>query len=72
MKAFLQVRGYPKDAEVRGNLSEKSLYGQGDRRTKCKFVLSAIENSYGHKEKVDLTKEAGNDKSNWHVETEIK
>ncbi|OCX63328.1 hypothetical protein BFM98_14040 [Lysinibacillus sp. AR18-8] len=32
------------------------MYGGGDKREKCKFILSVLEDSFGHKEKVDLTK----------------
>lgn len=56
LKAFLQVRGYPKDTEVLHELKHSSLYGGGDKREKCKFILSVLEENYGHKEKVDLTK----------------
>ena len=56
LKSFLQVRGYPKDAEVLNELTHSPLYGAGDKREKCKFILSILEESYGHKEKVDLTK----------------
>lgn len=56
LKAFLQVRGYPKDTEVLHELINSPLYGTGDKREKCKFILSVLEESYGHKEKVDLEK----------------
>jgi len=56
LKEFLQVRGYPKDAEVLQELKNSPLYGAGDKREKCKFILGVLEESYGHKEKVDLTK----------------
>lgn len=56
LKAFLQVRGYPKDTEVLHELINSPLYGAGDKREKCKFILSVLEESFGHKEKVDLTK----------------
>lgn len=55
LKAFLQVRGYPKDNEVLIELKNSPLYGNGDKREKCKFILSVLEETYGHKEKVDLT-----------------
>lgn len=55
LKAFLQVRGYPKDNEVLHELKNSPLYGSGDKREKCKFILSVLEETYGHKEKVDLT-----------------
>lgn len=56
LKAYLQVRGYPKDAEVLHELKHSPLYGAGDKREKCKFILGVLEESYDHKEKVDLTK----------------
>lgn len=55
LKSFLQVRGYPKDAELLNELTHTPLYGSGDKREKCKFILRVIEESYGHKEKVDLS-----------------
>ncbi|MEK4131267.1 DUF262 domain-containing HNH endonuclease family protein [Solibacillus sp. FSL W8-0474] len=55
LKAFLQVRGYPKDTEVLHELKNSPLYGGGDKREKCKFILSVLEETYGHKEKVNLT-----------------
>lgn len=54
LKMFLQVRGYPKDSEVAQELASTALYGQGDKRDKCKLILSVLEESYRHKEKVDL------------------
>ncbi|OCS91711.1 DUF262 domain-containing protein [Caryophanon latum] len=54
LKAFLQVRGYPKDTEVLHELKNSPLYGSGDKREKCKFILSVLEETYGHKEKVGL------------------
>ena len=56
LKAFLQVRGYPKDTEVLHELKHSPLYGGGDKREKCKFILSVLEETYGHKEKVGLSK----------------
>ncbi|WP_146549815.1 DUF262 domain-containing protein [Rummeliibacillus suwonensis] len=54
LKMFLQVRGYPKDSEVEQDLAKIALYGQGDKRDKCKFILSVLEEGFGHKEKVNL------------------
>ena len=54
LKSFLQVRGYPKDTEVEQDLTNNPLYGPGDKRDKCKFILSVLEESFGHKEKVNL------------------
>lgn len=54
LKAFLQVRGYPKDTEVLHELKNSPLYGTGDKREKCKFILRVLEETYGHKERVAL------------------
>ncbi|MBP3041035.1 DUF262 domain-containing protein, partial [Bacillaceae bacterium Marseille-Q3522] len=56
LTGYLQNRGYPKDPEVMSFLKENHFYGQGDRRKKGAFILKAIENSYSHKEKADLSK----------------
>lgn len=55
-KAYLQVRGYPKDNEFKHELLSSKLYGQGDRRKKTKFILHSIERSYNHKEIVSINK----------------
>lgn len=52
---FLKVRGYPKDNEVLHELKNSPLYENGDKREECKFISSVFEETYGHKEKVDLT-----------------
>lgn len=55
VKLYLQLRGYPSDDEIRYALKELPLYGNGDRARKTKYILSGIEESFGHKEKVDLS-----------------
>lgn len=52
VKAALQTKGYPKNAEFRSGLSNAKLYGAGDRATKSKLILEALEESYQHKETV--------------------
>jgi len=52
VKAALQTKGYPKDAEFRARLVDAKLYGSGDRATKTKLILEALEESYHHKEAV--------------------
>jgi uncharacterized protein with ParB-like and HNH nuclease domain len=56
VKAVLQSRGYPKDAEFRSRLVETKLYGGGDRRTKTMLILESIEAHFQHKEAVDFGK----------------
>src|SRR5262249_11167935 len=50
LRAVLQSKGYPKDIEFSSRLRDSRLYGGGDRITKTKLVLEAIERSYAHKE----------------------
>ncbi len=54
VKDILEKRGYPKDYEFERALLEAKLYGGGDRREKTKFILETLEESYGHKEQVNL------------------
>lgn len=56
VKAALQTKGYPKNAEFRSALSNAKLYGAGDRATKTKLILEALEESYQHKETVPFEK----------------
>src|SRR6266567_1094809 len=56
VKAALQTKGYPKNAEFRSALSDAKLYGTGDRATKTKLMLEALEESYQHKEPVPFEK----------------
>jgi uncharacterized protein with ParB-like and HNH nuclease domain len=55
VKLYLQLRGYPSDNEIREVLKSLPLYGNGDRAKKTKYILSGIEEGFGHKEKVDLS-----------------
>lgn len=55
LKAVLQGRGYPKDAEFKRWLVEGRLYGSGDRTPKAKLILESIEESFRHKEPVDTS-----------------
>ena len=52
VKLILQAKDYPKDAEFKDRLINTKLYGSGDRATKTKLILEALEASYGHKENV--------------------
>jgi uncharacterized protein with ParB-like and HNH nuclease domain len=52
----LQTKGYPKNAEFRVALSNAKLYGAGDRATKTKLMLEALEESFQHKEAVPFEK----------------
>ena len=54
VRLVLPGKAYPKDAEFRARLIDTKLYGAGDRRARTRFLLEAIERSFGHKEKVDL------------------
>ena len=56
VKAALQTKGYPKNTEFRSALSNAKLYGTGDRATKTKLMLEALEESYQHKETISFEK----------------
>jgi hypothetical protein len=53
-RILLQNKGYPKDIEFKERLKDTKLYGHGDRAIKTKLILETIEESYGHKEKIDF------------------
>lgn len=50
VKFLLQNKGYPKDIEFKERLKDSKLYGAGDRLTKTKLILQAMEESYSHRE----------------------
>lgn len=52
LKVVLQTKNYPKDYDFASKLQDAKLYGPGDRITKTKLILEALESSYGHKEQV--------------------
>lgn len=52
LKKILQSKKYPKDSEFKSSFSDMKFYGGGDKITKTKFILEAIEESYHHKEVV--------------------
>ena len=56
LKAVLQSKNYPKDYDFRSKLMEAKLYGPGDRVTKTKLILEALESAYAHKEQVSYEK----------------
>jgi len=53
-KTLLQNKAYPKDTEFRERIMDAKLYGGGDRAIKSKLILETIEESYGHKERIDF------------------
>ena len=55
-KTVLQTKGYPKDNEFKLKFAETKMYGGGDRAVKTKLILETIEESYQHKEMVDIDK----------------
>ncbi len=55
-KFSLQSKGYPKDNEFRIKFIENKMYGGGDRAIKTKLILETLEESYQHKEMVDIDK----------------
>lgn len=56
LKVVLQSKNYPKDYDFRAKLKDAKLYGPGDRITKTKLILEALESAYEHKEQVPYDK----------------
>lgn len=56
LKAVLQTKNYPKDYDFLAKLKDTKLYGSGDRITKTKLILEALESAYEHKEQVPYDK----------------
>ena len=54
LKISLQKKDYPKDNDFKEKLITIKLYG-GNRSEKAKIILGAIEESFGHRETVDLS-----------------
>jgi len=55
VREILAARSYPSDSQFRADLAQSVLYGTGGRRERLKFILERIEDSFGHKERVDLS-----------------
>ncbi len=51
---FLTTKGYPKDSDIVRDITERKMYGGGDRQLKTKFILESIEESFNHKERINL------------------
>lgn len=54
LKIVLATKNYPTDIQFRKSIELSKLYGSGDKVKKTKHLLSLIEQSYGHKELVQL------------------
>lgn len=54
LKLVLATKNYPTDIQFRKAIELSKLYGGGDKIKKTKHLLSLIEQSYGHKELIDL------------------
>lgn len=55
-KEALLTKGYPKDTEFMSRFVDAKMYGGGDRAIKTKLILETLEESYQHKEMVDIDK----------------
>ena len=55
LKIAIQSKDYPKDSLFKERLLDVKLYGS-NRTEKAKLILESLEESFKHKEKVDLTK----------------
>lgn len=55
-KEALLTKGYPKDKEFISRFVDSKMYGGGDRAIKTKLILETLEESYQHKEMVDIDK----------------
>lgn len=56
LKSVLQTKNYPKDYDFIAKLQDAKLYGPGDRVTKTKLILEALESFHAHKEQVPYDK----------------
>lgn len=56
LRIVLQTKNYPKDYDFLAKLQDAKLYGPGDRITKTKLILEALESAYEHKEQVPYDK----------------
>ena len=56
LKVVLQSKNYPKDYDFQAKLKDAKLYGPGDRTSKTKLILEALESAYDHKEPVPYDK----------------
>lgn len=54
VKKVLQTKGYPRDAQFQERLADVKLYGSTERADKARLILSSLEESFGHKEQIDL------------------
>jgi uncharacterized protein with ParB-like and HNH nuclease domain len=54
LKLEFQKKGYPEDEEFKQNLISNEIYGQAEKRNRTKLLLTSIEKSFLHKEKVDF------------------
>lgn len=52
LRSVLQTKNYPKDYDFSARIQDAKLYGPGDRASKTKLILEALESSYAHKEQV--------------------
>ncbi|WP_271255089.1 DUF262 domain-containing protein [Pseudanabaena sp. Chao 1811] len=55
LKIILQSKDYPKDSSFKERLLDVKLYGS-NRTEKAKLILESLEESFQHKEQVDLSK----------------
>jgi len=51
---FLTTKGYPKDSDIERDITERKLYGGGERQSRTKFILESLEESFNHKERIEL------------------
>ncbi|MFM6346617.1 MAG: DUF262 domain-containing protein, partial [Dolichospermum sp.] len=53
LKSILQSKDYPKDSSFKERLLDVKLYGS-NRTEKAKLILESLEESFQHREQVDL------------------
>jgi uncharacterized protein with ParB-like and HNH nuclease domain len=51
---ILSKRSFPRNAEFKRNFVSLKMYGSGERGIKTKLILERIEESFGHKEEVQM------------------
>lgn len=54
LKSFLQIKGYPKDADFKSHLLNGKFYGGSPLNIRTELILETIEQHFGHKEMINF------------------
>lgn len=55
LKNYLLNQNYPNDEKLVRRILEYDIYGNGLKEKRCKLILSKLELSYDHKERIDFS-----------------